>query len=96
MEITKETKRTHRTWKGQAGWDQEFHLDKKALGHRITVQGWDEDGPQGEKGEVTIQRITGDFWRDPENAKKFEEIMLRDPSEEMISLTIQEMASHAE
>lgn len=77
--IRKSSPRREATWKGQRGWHEEHRLDASSTGHRITVHGWLEDGPQGREGEVRISRITGDFWRDRQHAVCHEVIHLLHP-----------------
>jgi hypothetical protein len=95
MQILRQTKRTERTWKRQRGFDQQFHLDGEELGHRIAVHAWLEDGPQGNAGEVTVSRISGDAWRRPNEFVTFEKKLLKDPTDEEIEATVREMAEAA-
>jgi hypothetical protein len=95
MQIVRKTKRTERTWKRQRGFDQQFHLDGEELGHRIAIHAWLEDGPQGNAGEVTVSRISGDAWRRPDEFVTYEKKLLKDPTDEEIEATVREMAEAA-
>ena len=95
MQILRQTERTERTWKRQLGFDQQFHLDGEELGHRIEVHAWLEDGPQGNAGEVTVSRVSGDNWRRPSEFISYEKRLLKNPTDEEIETTVREMAEAA-
>lgn len=69
---------------GQRGFDQQFHLDGEELGHRIEVHAWLEDGPQGNAGEVTVSRVSGDNWRRPDEFVSYEKKLLKNPTDEEV------------
>ncbi len=53
------------TWLDRPGCSVEIRLTSKSLGRRVAIHKWDNEAT------CEVRYVTGDFWRDPENAREF-------------------------
>lgn len=87
------SKTVETTWLGQRGRQVVHHLDSRPTGHRIIVHEWLEDGGQGKEREVTVRRVRGDAFRNPETFEEFSKVTFHNPEPAAVARAVDSAAA---